>query len=176
TINRARCPRSEFFLTSCPKATSSSPTMSENAFGSLKSIADDRAVRSIGNETRHPAQSSQSRAVAIHETTSPRSESIDERSIAFFVDLRGSSWIFVSLGDGRRPSGQPLDRHDRVVVGLHRLRIDAVRRDQHIAFGPVHFEVAGLDTRGFRPAGERAVRRPEPDHLAVTGADPVEIL
>ena len=60
--------------------------------------------------------------------------------------------------------GGRLERHHGVVVRLHRRVIDGRRREQHVAFGPVHLEVAWHDRRGLQAAavrpGCRAQHRP----------------
>ena len=47
-----------------------------------------------------------------------------------------------SVGAGR------LDRDDRVVIGLERFRIVRRAGEQHVAFGPMHFQVAVADRGG----------------------------
>ena len=53
-----------------------------------------------------------------------------------------------------RPISDALNRDHRVIVRFHRIGIDCGTGQQHVPFGPMNFEIAGLDGRLFQPAAE----------------------
>src|SRR3954464_12831899 len=56
-------------------------------------------------------------------------------------------------------------RHHRVVVRLHRVRIDCRTREQYIALGPVHLEISGANRRRPQVSFVAAGRRLQPRAL-----------